>query len=73
MAQIGFISLIGVIRVIFIHTYQPCQSFNATVNRGRAFTCHIDYVIGEAILFIWPHSITIPFQGSPIAPTISCT
>ena len=73
MAQIGFISLIGVIRVIFIHTYQPCQSFNATVNRSRAFTCHIDYVIGEAILFIWPHSITIPFRGSPIAPTISCT
>ena len=73
MAQIGFISLIGVIRVIFIHIYQPCQSFNATVNRSRAFTCHIDYAIGEAILFIWPHSITIPFHGSPIAPTISCT
>ena len=27
MAQIGFISLIGVIRVIFIHIYQPCQFF----------------------------------------------
>lgn len=73
MAQIGSISLIGVIRVIYIHIYQHCQSFNATVNTNRSFTCHIDYAIGEAILFIWPHSITIPFHGSPIAPTISCT
>lgn len=41
MAQIGFISLIGVIRVIFIHIYQPCQSFNATVNRSPVV--HLPY------------------------------
>lgn len=73
MAQIGFISLIGVIRVIFIHIYQHCQSFNATVNTNRSFTCNIDYVIGEAILLFGCTPITIPFHGSPIAPTISCT
>ena len=50
---------IGVIRVIFIHIYQHCQSFNATVNTNRSFTCNINYVIGEAILFIWLHKMCI--------------
>ena len=68
MAQIGFISLIGVIRVIFIHTYQPCQSFNATVNRSRAFTCHIDYVIGEAILFYLAALHHNPLSRLPYRP-----
>lgn len=68
MAQIGFISLIGVIRVIFIHIYQHCQSFNATVNTNRSFTCNIDYVIGEAILFIWPHTHHNPLSRLPYRP-----
>lgn len=68
MAQIGFISLIGVIRVIYIHIYQHCQSFNATVNTNRSFTCNIDYVIGEAILFIWLHTHHNPLSRLPYRP-----
>lgn len=68
MAQIGFISLIGVIRVIFIHIYQHCQSFNATVNTNRSFTCNINYVIGEAILFIWLHTHHNPLSRLPYRP-----
>ena len=68
MAQIGFISLIGVIRVIYIHIYQHCQSFNATVNTNRSFTCNINYVIGEAILFIWLHTHHNPLSRLPYRP-----
>ncbi len=53
---------------IFIHIYQHCQSFNATVNTNRSFTCNIDYVIGEAILFIWLHTHHNPLSRLPYRP-----